>query len=234
MLWITALVLVASALAGVGAPRLTHAATHAATDASGTLTVTGAGSVTTKPDTAQISAGVTTQGRTAAETLRANSLAMAKVIDALKAKGIDPNDLQTDNVSLEPRTDSNGTVVIGYSASNDVTAIVRDVTKAGAVIDAAVAAGANNVSGPSLAKAEQDDLYRQALQKAVAQARAKATTLAQAAGVSLGEIKSVSEGGIQQPFTDVTAAYAADSPGPPIESGSTQVAANVTLVFAVS
>jgi uncharacterized protein len=234
MLWITALVLVASAFAGVGAPRLTRAATHAA-DASGTLTVTGAGSVTTKPDLAQISAGVTTQGRTAQETLRANSVAVAKVIAALKAKGIDSKDLQTDNVSLEPRTDPDGTTVVGYSASNDVTAVVRDVTQTGAVIDAAVAAGANNVSGPSLAKGDQDELYRQALQKAVAQARAKAATLAQAAGVSLGELKAVSEDGVPQPFAGVdrAAAYAADA-APPIEAGSAQVGASVTLVFAVS
>jgi uncharacterized protein len=242
MLWITALVLVASALAGVGAPRLTHAGTRASAAADahaqttgGTLTVTGVGNVTTTPDTAQISAGVTTQGTTAQEALRENSAEMAKVVAALKAHGIDPKDLQTGAVSLQPRTDDNGDRVPGYTASNDVAAVIRDLGQLGADIDAAVSAGATNVSGPSLSRGDQDELYVQALRKAAAQARAKATALAQAAGVSLGELKSAAEGGVAQPY-ESTGAMFADAPRTqvPIEAGSTQVSASVTLVFAVS
>jgi hypothetical protein len=70
-----------------------------------------------------------------------------------------------------------------------VSALVHGLSDVGDVIDAAVAAGANNVSGPSLARDDQDKLYRDALEKAVANAREKAAALARAAGVSLGSVR---------------------------------------------
>src|SRR5258707_7578874 len=106
VIWFSALVLSASAVAGIGAPRLIHAGTG--DPAAGTLSVVGTGSVTTKPDTATLSAGVTTQGSTAAEAMRTNAEAMAKVIDALKAAGVSSKDLQTEVASVKPRYDDTG------------------------------------------------------------------------------------------------------------------------------
>jgi uncharacterized protein YggE len=146
LVWITATLLVASALAGVGAPALIRAEN---TDPRpGTISVTGSGAVTTEPDTASTSFGVVTQGSTAHEAMSRNSVEMAKVVEALKHAGVAPKDLQTQYVSLNPRYDNQGSEVVGYGASNSVSAIVRDLAQVGDVIDAAVAAGANNVSGP--------------------------------------------------------------------------------------
>jgi uncharacterized protein YggE len=232
LVWITATLLVASALAGVGAPALIRA--DSTDPRPGTISVTGSGTVTTEPDTATTSFGVVTQGSTAREAMSHNSEEMAKVIDALKRAGVASKDLQTQYVSLDPRYDNQGREVIGYTASNSVSAIVRELSQAGAVIDAAVAAGANNVSGPSLSRDDQGKLYNDALERAVADAKAKAEVLARAAGVSVGAVQSVAEnpqaGGGPMPLGYA----AARSIAVPIEAGTTQVVANVRVVFALA
>jgi uncharacterized protein YggE len=111
---------------------------------------------------------------------------------------------------------------------------VRELTEAGDVIDAAVAAGANNVSGPSLSRDDHGKLYNDALERAVADAKAKAEVLARAAGVSVGAVQSVAEnpqtGGGPMPLGYA----AARSIAAPIEAGTIQIVANVRIVFALS
>jgi uncharacterized protein YggE len=232
VIWISVLVLAASAIAGVGAPRLIRADSSAPQP--GTLSVTGAGSVKTTPDTATVSAGVTTQGSTASEAMDANARAMATVIGALKNTGISSKDLQTEFVSVNPRYDDGGQAITGYSATNSVSAVVRGLSDVGDVIDAAVAAGANNVNGPSLSRDDQDKLYRDALERAVANAREKAAALARAAGVSLGAIRSLDESP-ESPGPLVYGAFAAKADAAtPIEPGTTEIAATVRVVFALS
>jgi uncharacterized protein YggE len=231
-LWISAVLLGASALAGVGAPQLIRADT---TDPRpGTISVSGTGTVSTEPDTATTTFGVVTQGATAKEAMSRNSQEMAKVIDALKQAGIASKDLQTQYVSLDPRYDNQGREVVGYGASNSVSAIVRDLAKVGDVIDVAVGAGANTVSGPSLSRKDQSKLYNDALERAVADAKAKAEVLARAAGVSVGAVQSVLEspqvGGGPMPVSF----GALDARSTPIEAGTTQIVANVRVVFALS
>jgi uncharacterized protein len=231
IVWISALVLAASAIAGVGAPRMIHA--DSTDPPAGTLSVVGTGSVTTTPDSATLSAGVTTDGATASEAMDANAKAMAKVIQALKDAGIASKDLQTEFVSVNPRYDGDGQKITGYNASNSVSALVHGLSDVGDVIDAAVAAGANNVSGPSLARDDQDKLYRDALEKAVANAREKAAALARAAGVSLGSVRSLSESPASPgPIVYGTAMRAVDA-GTPIEPGTAEITASVRVVFAI-
>ena len=103
IVWISALVLAASAVAGVGAPRMIRA--DSTDPPAGTLSVVGTGSVTTTPDTARVSAGVTTDGTTASEAMDANAKAMEKVIEALKDAGVAAKDIQTEYVSVNPRYD---------------------------------------------------------------------------------------------------------------------------------
>jgi uncharacterized protein YggE len=229
VLWITATLLAASALAGVGAPALIRAEN---TDPRpGTISVDGSGSVETEPDTATTSFGVVTQGATAQEAMSQNSEAMKKVIDALKRAGVPAKDLQTQYVSLDPRYDNQGREILGYNASNSVSAVVRDLAQVGAVIDAGIGAGANNVSGPSLSREDRDKLYHEALAKAVAEAKAKADVLARAAGVTVGPVQSMTEspqGGGPMPIAFGAMRAAADTP---IETGTTQITAGVRIVF---
>ena len=103
------------------------------------------------------------------------------------------------------------------------------------MIDAAVNAGANQVYGPTLSRGDQSELYRQALKAAVANARASAQALAEAANVSLGRVTAVVEGGgAPQPMPLAAAAKAEDAGSTPIEGGTQQVTATVSVTFSVS
>jgi uncharacterized protein len=216
----------ASLFAGVGAPLLAHGVDAKA----GTVTVNGTGSVDAVPDIAAFAFGVTTEAKTAAAALAQNADAATKVIAAVKRAGIADKDLQTQSVSLSPRYTDRGDEILGYTASNTVSAILRNLGNAGVVIDAAVAAGANNVSGPSLSRADTDALYRAALKEAVAAARTKAVALGEAGHFSVGKIDSVVEGTNEpMPVSDRSAA-----PTTPIEPGTQQITATVAVSFEIS
>jgi uncharacterized protein YggE len=230
VIWLAGALLLASAFAGVGAPMLAHALGGAPSP--GTLEVSGTGTVSVTPDTATMSFGVTTEARTASAALAENSDAAAKVIAALKKTGIAAKDIQTQFVSLSPRYTDSGNVIIGYTASNSVSALLRDLQSAGAVIDAAVAAGANQVSGPSLSPSDESARYRQALKAAVADARAKADALAEAGHFTIGAIVSVTEEtATPMPVIDGRATPTA---GPPVEPGTQQIQATVRVVYALT
>jgi uncharacterized protein YggE len=218
-------------LAGIAVPVVLVLVAAGSTESSpsGGITVTGTGTATSVPDRASFSFGVTTQAATASQALARNGDAMEKVIAALKAHGIATADLQTQSVSLSPRTSEQGDIV-GYTASDSVSA-TGSIDRAGEVIDAAVGAGATDVSGPSFTRADQDALYRQALKAAVADAKAKAQVLAAAAGVSLGGVTAIVESG-QEPVPIPFGRTAA--PSTPIEPGTQQTQATVTVTFALA
>ena len=196
------------------------------------IIVSGNGAVTSVPDRAQISFGVSSDGKTASAALRANGVEMTKVIAALKAQGIAAADIKTEVVSLSPRYSQNGEGIVGYTATNSVGVTLRSIAKAGTVIDAAVDAGANQVSGPNLTRGDQSALYRSALRVAIANAKAKAQTIAKASGLTLRRITDVSESGGPTPISDSAKVGVA---GPtPIEPGTQLVQATVTVTFAVA
>lgn len=217
----------------------TAAAADATTTASVTVTVTprtitvnGTGIVTSVPDQADFTFGVSTNGGSASAALSANSRKMTKVIAALKAQGIASADIQTAQISITPNTNQNGTTVINYTATNSVTARTKSIAKSGKIIDDAVGAGANLVGGPSLTPSGQQALSRQALKAAVADARARALVIASAAHVKLGRVLSVSEAG-NGPIT--TSPIAAKSfASTPVEAGTVETEAEVTVTFSIA
>ena len=227
-LLLAGLLLLAAAVAGVAQPRFAHSAATAATR---TITVTGNGAVTAVPNRAVFSFGVTTRAATAKDALAANAAAATAMIAALKAAGVASADLQTTGVSLSPQTSQDGTTIVGYEADNSVSAKTT-IANAGALVDAAVAAGATSVSGPSLTVADQSSLYTQALTAAVADAKTKAKTLAAAAGLTLGDVQSIAESSASTPVPFASKGIAAA--GTPIEPGSQETDASVTVVYAVS
>jgi uncharacterized protein YggE len=218
--------------AGVFKPDAARGQT-AGTDSALGITVTGSGSVKAAPDLAEFSFGVETQGQTADEALAKNNAAVQKVIAAIKGAGVAASDIQTQQVSVSPRYANDGQAITGYSAVNSVSAKIRNLSKAGAVVDAAVKAGANQVYGPTLSISEQSGLYQQALKKAYADARVKAQTIAAAAGVSLGRVVNIVEGGGFGPVFAESAAAGGDK-GVPIEPGLQEIPANLTVTFAIS
>jgi uncharacterized protein len=218
------------ALAVVAAVTRAGDAPAAAADLEHGIIVAGTASIAAMPDQATLWIGVESQGQTAKAALGANATEMRRVLAALRSAGA--TDLQTQYVSLSPRYAENGGVQ-GYSAHNSVSATVEQLARAGAVIDAAVAAGATQISGPALAHADPDALYRQALAAALADARAKAQALATAANVSLGRIAAVVEDGPAPAPIPLDAAKAADEASTPIEPGESEITARVSVTFAI-
>lgn len=217
-----------AAFAGVFQPVGAHSAP--ADTSSGGITVLGTGFTNVTPDRASFAFGTVSQAATASAALAASSQSVARVIAALKKAGVAQADIQTAEVSLSPRMNNNGDDIVGYTASNTVTATIKKIGDAGDVVDAAVGAGANQVSGPNLLASDQDAAYRNALKSAVAQARAKAETLAAAANGTLGTITSMVEGGGAIPMP--LAAGAKDS-SVPIEPGTQKIEATVSVTFAL-
>jgi uncharacterized protein YggE len=219
----TGLVLVVAALAGVLRPDGAGAADPStATD---TVSVTGTGSVDAVPDRAEVSAGVETRAATAKGALSANGAAMQKVLAALRASG--GKDVTTQTVSLSTAFDQNGQPN-GFVASN-IASAETTLADAGALVDAAVAAGANTVYGPSLSRSDVDALYEQALAKAVDDATERASVLAKAAGRSLGRVTAMVEAGSAPVPFAAKASAAQDST--PVVSGPQETTASVTVTY---
>jgi uncharacterized protein len=210
------------AFAGVGRPE----AARGDIAAPDTVTTTGHGSVSVVPDRATVTAGVHTQAVDAAAALAKNSAEMNDVVAALKANG--GSNLQTQTVSLQPQTDAQGQVT-GYAADDQVTA-ESAIAAAGKLIDAAVAAGANTVDGPSLSVSDRAGAYRKALAEAVTDARDKAQALGAAGAFGVGPVSAVTEES-QTPQPIAFGVATAKSADTPVEAGTQEVTADVTVTF---
>jgi uncharacterized protein len=158
------------------------------------LTVSGAGQVSLKPDIAYINVGVHTEKPSAAEAVAENNTNTQKLIDALKAAGVDANDIQTTNFSIWQNTQSGPDgkpISTNYMVDNTVYLTVRKLTQLGDLLDAAVKAGANNVNSIQFDLADKTKAMSDARAEAVKAAKTQAAELADSAGVSLGDIQSI-------------------------------------------
>jgi hypothetical protein len=217
------------AFAGVGRPDTAGSVSEPARG----ITVTGTGKVEVVPDVAEFMLGVQSQGGTARGALAANSERMRRVLAAIYAAGVAKDDVRTQDVSVSQSYSDDGKVD-GYSARNSVSVTIRNLARAGAVLDAASNAGANDVYGPTLTRSDEDELQAKALRSAVEDARAKARTLADAAGVRLGGVTSIRENGdgAPMPYFD-TLASSSKVDAAPIEPGKQDVQASVQVTFAI-
>lgn len=224
------------------------------------LSVTAEGRSLRTPDLAVFDAGVATQGKTAVEALAANSTAMERVIAQLRRAGIAERDIQTSNLAVEPvYSDPNREAalaarysgqpyvapppeasipkIVGYRARNSVSVRQRNLENFGRVIDTLVAAGANQVNGPSFTMDDPDPVLDEARVEAVRKARQRAELYAEASGLRVARILSISEGGGHNgPPPIVFARMASDAAAPPpppapVQPGELQMNANVTILF---
>jgi len=197
-----------------------------------TVTVTGEATVGVAPDTAIIRIGVTSQEKTAREAGEANAKQMTSVLVAIKASGIAERDIQTSRLSLQPQYDPNkgGTArLTGFQATNQVTIRIRDIENLPSVLDRAIAAGANEMSGIEFVVSEQSKLLDQARDDAIADARRKAELYAKAAGVKIGHVISISEEGPPQPQSRPMQAIRAGAV--PVAPGEQTLRAIVTVSY---
>ncbi len=199
-----------------------------------TLTVIADGHVDRAPDLAEISGGVVTQAPTAASALAANAVRMTAVVAAVRRAGIAERDIQTSGLSLQPQyryADGQAPALTGYQVSNTVALKVRALADAGRLVDALVAAGANQISGPAFRVEDADAALDAARTAAVKTARARADLYAAAAGLHVARIRSIVEGGGEPPAPRPMMMMARVKAETPVAPGEVSLGTSVTVVF---
>lgn len=200
----------------------------------GSLTVIGTASVAVQPDMARVSVGVESKAATVEEASAANALTVNAVIKALQAAGVAQDDLSTENyyVGMEYNYSSFGDPEVkGYNVSNTLNVIIRDMDKIGAVIDAAIAAGANQVYGVTFLSTQEKDAHDEALALAVQEGMRKASLLAMAAGRQLGTLEAMEESGSYSYASNATYDAKALSAGTSIMVEDLSVSATVIMTY---
>lgn len=204
-----------------------------------TISVTGNAQVHLAPDIAYITIGVHTENATPGEAVASNNAQAQKVVDALKAQGIDPKDIQTTNFSIYPSQQfgPNGeSKATTYMVDNSVFVTLRDLSKMGNVLSAATEAGANSISGIQFDVADKTDALSQARKEAFANAKKLAEELANVSGVSLGPIQSISynTGNVPIPMYDVRGGgAAAPAASVPIQPGQLTISVDVSISYQI-
>ena len=201
------------------------------------LDVNAVGTVSRVPDLAIISAGVQTLRPTASGAIEENAARMERVRAALKRAGIADQDIQTASINLNPeyRYDNNQPPVLtGYRASNTLNVKFRDLKRTGAILDALVAEGANQINGPSLTIDKPESAYDEARVKAISAGRARAELYARTLGLRVTRILSVSEGGgysAPPPMPMVVMQAAERDSKTSIEAGSQDIQVSIAMSF---
>ncbi len=209
-----------------------------------TITVDGEATLYADPDHASMTLGVVTDGDTVSEALRQNNIKMNGVLAAVRALGVKQNELQTSTFSIEPQhpTDKGGQVlynqISGYEVTNSLTVTVSDLTKVGAIIDAAANAGANTSNNVVFEISNRDELLDKARGAAMRNAKHKADMLANAVGASVGALITVGNTSIRSMEFESAPPPPPPPPPPPAPGTSIlpaqlSVTANVTAVFAL-
>jgi uncharacterized protein YggE len=232
--YLAAIVPVALALVGFGiasSGALARGSAPAAalqTGNANVIRVSAMGQVSVAPDQATITVGVQTHASTAQEALSKNADAMTAVIAAIKGQGVQASHLQTSGLSIW-YDDQKGQ----YTASHQITVTLDDITKVGPVLDASVAAGANNSWGVSFGLKDPSAAQAGALKAAVSTARVHADAIASALNVTITGVRSASEPTYTtQPVNYAPVAAGASPSAPtPVQPGQLTVTASIALVY---
>jgi hypothetical protein len=196
------------------------------------------GAVQVVPDLLMLRAGVVTQAADAAAAIRENAARMARVQAALRQAGLKDREARTDAVSLTPQyryAPNEAPIVTGYQASNSLSIRVRDLTRAGSLIDALVGQGVNQIDGPMFLVEDRAAAEDRARVSALQTLQARAALYARSAGMTVHRIVSISEAGdvaAPMPYLMARSAASASSQAQTeIMPGEQEIAVTVTAVF---
>ena len=204
-----------------------------------TISVTGVGTVTTTPDIARVTVGVSSDARRAAEALARNSEIMQDVFETLIKQGVAETDMQTTDVSLFPsfetRTPGRPPTVIGYRAQNMVALTIRDLNALGRILDQVSSSGGNLIQSIQFLREDPSALRNEARVKAITNAREKAELYANSAGISVGKVISISETGGSNPRPQMMARAGVESMAMdvPMAQGELDISASVHVIFLI-
>lgn len=218
---------------------------HAAEDSDRVIITSGSSEVKVTPDRAQVTVSVQTENADVKMAQSENAAKMDAVVKAIKAAGIADADVRTSGYSIYPVYDDTSSIfskkVKTYRVTNSVQVTIRDVTKTGEVIDAAVAAGANQVDSIMFMVSEEleQSLRSEVLGKAVRKARADADIVAAAAGVTITGVKEINVGSYYPPVYYENARPAAmdakaTSVSTPVEPGQVTISAQISATYLIS
>ena len=203
------------------------------------ISVSAQGEARTVPDRATVTLGVESRAATASEAARANASLQRTILDTLRALGFRNDQLTTANYYVRPdyQPDPQGRNprIVGYVVGNTVQVTLQNPERAGQVIDAALAKGANTVHGLYFYLADPAPARRAAITDAVARARVDAEALAQAAGGRLGAVLEVTTAPVADPRLMARQSFARGVAGgmvTPVEAGETTVTATVFMRWA--
>jgi uncharacterized protein len=202
------------------------------------IRVSGEGRVSVRPDVAVIQAGVEATGKDLAKVSAEVAAQTRRMLAALAATGVAEKDVQTvrhDVTVNRPWKDGTPGPITGYTVADELRVKIRDVSKVGAVLDRVVAAGANALRGLTFERDDPSGPERDALARAVADARAKAEVLARAGGVGLGEVLAIAEAVelAPRPMMSYAAMRKAEGADAPVSPGELAVSAHVEVTFAI-
>jgi uncharacterized protein len=206
------------------------------TNASGTIVVSGTGHVAVVPDVAELRLGVAVSRPSVVAARAAAAETMTAILDAVTSAGVARRDVRTTLLSVQPRydfRDNKAPTLVGYDLNNIVEVTARDLAQLGAIVDAALSAGATSLDGLTFRVDDPREAERAARIAAVDEARSRAEVLADAAGVEIAGVADVVEGMPPPAWPLPKAArmmQAADA-GTPVEAGTTEIAVTVTVTF---
>jgi len=209
-----------------------------------TIRVHGEAIVKTAPDRARISVSVTTRAATAKDASEANARSSKSVLEKLRAAVAAPGEVKTAGYELSAEYDysqnrgpGHESALIGYVATNRFAIVSADLAGLGALIDSAVASGANQIDSIAFFLDDEDAVRTKALLEAGRKARAEAETVAQSLGVALGEVLDASSASAPgpQPVFGREKAMMMDAAAPSTEvvPGSLEIRAGVSVSFAI-
>ncbi len=239
---ISVLLILAVALAACAPTAITPAQSTQPTQvpAPRTLSVNGSAVATLTPDIAYISIGVHTENADSKVAVSDNNSESQKVSDAITSMGVDPKDILTKNFSISPQdvVDSTGKKTgTTFVVDNTIYVTLRDLSKIGDLLNAAVAAGANSIYGIQFDVADKTPVLASARKAAVDNAHTQAVDLAQAAGVTLGQVQSISfYNSTPVPLTDYKAGAGvsnAVAASVPIAPGQLTITVDVSIVYEI-
>lgn len=203
-----------------------------------TISVSGQGRVSARPDMAVVWLGVQTEADTAGDALEENSVQMQSVISTTLEAGVEEDDIQTQGIRLQPiydqPQDAQEREVQGYRASNIVEVTVRNLDELGTLLDAAVEAGGNTIDNIRFEIGGSDEVLAQAREAAVDNARAKAEQLASLLNVELGDVLTISETSFSPPMPVVFEEAAADrATAVPVQPGTQSIEVSVQITWQI-
>lgn len=204
-----------------------------------TAYVTGQGEVSAEPDLAHVTLGVESRKPTMAEARAEVAATVERVLALTRSLKIDPKHVNSTRVQVQPEYSwdekDRKRILLGYMVSRQVQVELRDLDQLGALLERAVDAGVNQVNDPMLDSSKRKDLEREAMTKAVHDARQNAETLARAAGVKLGAVRvlNASASGPVVPMykSRMVMADAAAAPEATYQPGDMKFNANVSAEY---